>query len=336
MALTFGDVKKLTHIYAGPGGACEDTKEASLFARQVLEYMMLNGAWGSIRRFHFKAVKGCITLPPELETPLQVKIDGRAGTVWNQWMEFQSVTSDLTGQDCQPAGKALKFQPNSVYTAYPLPPTGTQLGVISTCNEDPDAYIIFQGNDVTGREIITTWKGQTVVGEKFTPKKGIMTYGQVPFAEITGVIKSKTKGYIQVWAVNPENESAMFLGDYSPLDERPQFKQAFVVGCNPSVITDVLVQGRIKLKSAYTDNDIVPFDSINTIKFTAQFLQAEENNNINVANYKDNRVDKMIESEASYKRVSPGTPVPTFAPLSGGAVRGIVNYGRGWGYRFIK
>jgi len=321
--LTFLEVQRLTAEFSGRGGSCVGTPDARLFARRVLQYVQKKGAYGSIRRFHFKAQKGCITLPPELAVPLQVLVDGRVGTVWNQWMTFQSVTCDLEG-GC-PAGKALEVLPGPVFTAYPIPDPGSILAVIGTCKEE-DSFITIQGVDTTGREVVTNWRGQQIVGEKFTIQKNVLTYGKVKFGRITGIVKDQTKGYVQLWAVNPETQASLFLGDYSPLEKFPSYTQAKVLGCSCSTIVDVIVQGRIRLKEQYSDNDIVPFDDTNVIVFGAQSLQAEANNQIQVASYKDGKVDKMIEEDAGYQRVSPGTPVNTFAPLSGGAVKGIVRY----------
>lgn len=325
-ALTFLEVQKLTAEYGGRGGLCVGTPEAETFARRVMEYIMLLGAYGSIRRFHFKAFKGCIALPPELEVPLQVKVDGRVGTVWNQWMTFQSVTCDLEAP-CSPATKALKVLPDPVYTAYPVPAGGSILAVLSTCDERDDSSIVIKSKDITGREIITDYRGEQAVGEKFTSlKKNTLKYGKAIHGTITGIVKSKTYGYVQLWAVNPQTGSGIFLADYSPLEETPQYTGAEVIGCNCNGVVDVVVQGRIRLKQNYAANDIVPFDSMNTITFAAQKIQAEANNNVQLAGYKGNLVKEMIEDEAAYKRVSPGSPVNTFAPLSGGAVKGIVRY----------
>lgn len=321
--LTFLDVQRLTAEYSGRGGGCVGTPDARLFARRVMQYVQKKGAYGSIRRFHFKAQKGCITLPPELEVPLQVLVDGRVGTVWNQWMTFQSVTCDLEG-GC-PAGKALEVLPGPVFTAYPIPQPGSILGVLGTC-EETDAFITVQGVDETGRVVVTNWRGQEIIGEKFTISKNQLNYGKVKFGRITGIVKDTTKGYVQLWAVEPQSQSSIFLGDYSPVEKTPGYTQAKVIGCNPTAIVDVIVQGRIRLKETYSDNDVVPFDDTNVLVFGAQSLQAEANNQIGVAAYKDGKVDKMIEEDAGYQRVSPGSPVNTFAPLSGGAIKGIVRY----------
>lgn len=320
--LTFLDVRRLVADYASRGGACADTKTVELFARQVLEYIMLNGAYGSIRRFSFLAQQGCISLPYELETPLQVKIDRQVGSVWNQWMTLSSVQGDLTG--CLDAHNVLEPLPNPAFTAFDLPPGGSVVGVLGTCQEEAETYIIVQGKDPTGREIVTTYKGEQIVGEKFPIKKNVMGYGQVKFGEITGIIKTPTKGYVQIWAVEPNTKQSQFLGDYSPLDEKPSYKKVRITGCSCSSLVEVVVQGRIRLKGKYVDNDIVPFDSMNTIIFAAQKLQAENNNNVQVANYKGGVLKDMIENEAAYKRVNPGTPVNTFRGTSGGAVKGIV------------
>lgn len=321
MSITFGDVRTLVASYVGRGGACADAKETELFARQVLEKLMISGSFGSTRKFEFVAEKGRVTLPPELEVPLQVKINDQVGTVWNRWMTFHSVAAEVNG--CSPAGKVLMEEPNPVCTIYSVPAGGSKIGILGTCNEAENSFITVSGKDLTGREIFTMFDGEQISGEKFRIKKDNLRTGQVVFGEITGVVKSKTKGYVQLWATNNNNSVQQFLGDYSPLEEVPQYRSVKLLDNNCGQYVKVTIIGRIKLKEKYADNDIVPFDSSITMMLAAQQLQSEGNYDSQNAAYKNTALDKILEQEAGYKKVSPGTPVNVFHPLSGGAVKGI-------------
>lgn len=318
---TFGDVRRLVAEYAGRGGVCPTSKTAETFARTVLESLLYSGQYGSQRRFDFVAERGRIALPPELQTPLQVKINDQVGTVWNKWMTFASVSDCLKG--CEPLGRVIQEEPNPVFTVYDVPEGGSKLGVMGTCQESEDAHLIVTGQDITGREIITTFEGQQIVGEKFRIRKNNLRFGQVIFGKITGVTKSKTQGYVQLWATNHDASVNKFLGDYSPLEEAPQYSAIKLISPNCPPYVKVSIIGRIRLKEKYADNDIIPFDSTFPITMAAQRIQSEANNDIQTAGYKVQALANIIENEAGYKKVNPGTPVNVFYPLSGGAVRGI-------------
>lgn len=320
MPLTFLDVKNLVAEYAGKGGKCVTSPEVNTFAREVLEYLLLEGKYGSIRSYSFYTQNGCFTAPAELETITQVKINGRVGTSWNKWCEFYSISSDIPG--CVPAPNVLSEQPNYVATAYDVPPGGSLLGVRGLCEESEDSYFIVQGKDVTGREIITSFNGEQIVGEKFRIKKNEIRYGSVIFGEITAVIKPQTNGYVQLYAVQPDSQNYVFLGDYSPIDEKPWFKKYKVSGC--SGITHVNAIGKIRLRNHYTDQCIVPFESSVIIKIAAQRLQAEENNQIDIATHKRNTVKEFVTDEAESKKTVSGSPINVFHATSPGVVKGII------------
>lgn len=320
MALTFGDVRKEVAEYAGRGGKCVDSPETARFARKVLEHLLISGQYGSIRKFCFVAEKGLFTAPPEFEIALKVRIDGRVGEVWSKWFSYHSVSCELDG--CEPAEKILADEPNPVCTAYPLPKGGSILGVLGTCEEE-NAFLIVQGKDPTGREIITMFDGEQIVGERFRIKKGELRFGKVMFGEITGILKSKTNGYTQLFAVDPVNRQQKFLGDYSPLEEIPRYKQLRIMSNRCAPLHHVSVLARIRLKDHYTDNDIVPFESTLPLTIAAQRLFAESNNDLNVVNAKKASLKEFIEGEAAYKKGGGTFKVDVFVPLSGGAIKNI-------------
>ena len=219
MFLTFGQIKKYVAKYAGNGGKCHTSPEVDAFAMQVLHKYLLEGA-DTLRKFCFHAVKGCITLPYELATPLKVKIDdGNLSKVWSKWKEFY--TQD-TLRDGVNAGDALYEDVNSYFTVYDIPYPEAYVGALALEKEDAEAYLIVQGYDITGREVITQHKGETVYGEYLPLQQNKTVISTVKFSKITGINKSRTKGSVQLYAFNPIKSERYFLSEYTGYEETPE------------------------------------------------------------------------------------------------------------------
>ncbi len=220
MPLTFKQAKEILAKYDGRGGSCVDAPTVPLFVQKVLQHLLYSGEYGALRTFSFCAQRGCVTLPYELETPIKIKIGDRVGTVWDKWYDYHS-SKEMS--DCLPAGQALIEDPNYYPTVYDIPfAEGALIGAIAVCNEDEDAHIIVQGYDATGREIVTqNYKGEQVVGEYLRIQQGVIKYTKAPFAKITGIVKTQTKGYVQLLWVSPSRNLKGFLADYSPLETAP-------------------------------------------------------------------------------------------------------------------
>lgn len=321
MAITFGEAKNLLAQFAGRGGKCSNAKEVNLFVKQVLQYLLYSGTYGNLRKFCFNAREGCFTAPFELETPLKIKIEGNVGTVWSKWMEFYNY-GELDG--CVPASDALYEEPNLYPTVYELPSGGARVGALATACEDEGAYLIVQGLDPSGREVITNHEGTQVVGEYLRLRKGILRYTQVQFGKITAIEKSKTNGYVQLFWVNSDASFRGFLADYSPLEEKPMYRRFRITSANCGCSVKVSVLARIRLKENYADNDILPFDNVYALSIAGQAVQAQFNNDAATAQAKDQMMQDLIARESEYKRAGSGQPVDIFYPLSGGSITNIV------------
>jgi hypothetical protein len=321
MSILYGEAKKILSQYSGRGGKCPSDAEIDLFCRQVFQYMLFSGQHGSLRKFCFNAIKGCFTIPYELEVPLKVKIDGAVGTVWNRWFEYYNI-GELDG--CVPASDALYEEPNTFPTVYDLPNTHCRVGVLGTAEESADAHLIVTGVDASGREIITDHQGEKITGELLRIKKCSIRYTNVQFAKITGITKTKTNGYVQLLWVRPELNTRGFLSDYSPYEEAPQYRRFKLTtpNCGPCIKVSVL--GKIRLKDHYGDNEIIPFDNLYALQLAGQMQNSQYNNDPAMAEAKDKTLQDVIMKENEYKRIQPGSPVDIFYPLSAGAIKGIV------------
>lgn len=320
MPLLFSQFKELVAPYVGKAGKCPTASETAIFARQVMEYLLLAGSQAGVRKLCIVAHKGCVTLPPEVDVPLKVKIEKRSAETWTKWGSFSSASGSF--ESYREVGDALIETGEYTPLAYPLPACGSIVGVMAVCEEEPDSYVTIQGNDITGRRIFTSVEGESIPGERFRLVKGQIRHGKVRFGEITAVVKPKTKGYVSVHAVDVENNSQDFLGDYSPFDERPMFrKYRLTTKCGDTANLSILC--RVRLRDVYHDHDLTLFDNTIAVVLAAQRLQSEVNYDSAMANYKKQAVDELLDREAGYKKNS-GLPVDVFYPLSGGAIRGIV------------
>lgn len=316
--ITWLEAKNRLKEFAGRGGGCVTAPGLDSFVREVLQYMLFNNANGNQRQFCFHACKGCITVPYELDVPIKIKIDGEVGTVWDRWYEYHS-TLTLEERGCFPAARALIEDPNLYPTVYDLPTGGAQVGVSGTCLEAEDAHAIIKGVDTTGREVITFHEGKQIVGEYLRIRKGELRHTTTVFAQVTEVFKTKTNGYVQAYWVRPVFNQKGFLADYSPLEEKPAYRR-FKLTTPCHGVQKVSILGRIRLKPAYSDSDLIPFDNLFALSVAGQTVNAMYNNDVQSAVAKDQMVKNLIDNENSYKRPQNGQPVEVFLPLSAGYI----------------
>ncbi len=321
MSLTFADVKKLVAPYAGRAGKCYDAADTASFARSVMEYLLYSGSQSGIRKLCILAHRGCISLPPEVEVPIKVRIDHKVSTIWNKWYSFHSSSEGF--DKCIAANDILIEDGSLTPLAYGLPTNGSVVGIIGTCEEEEGAFVTIQGKDTTGRQVYTTFNGEQIAGEKFLIKKNQLRYGKVRFGEITGITKPRTNGYISLYAVTPITDSRTFLADYAPSDEHPLYRKFIVNSTECANIAHLSMLCRVKLRDSYLDNELTFFDNALAIQLGAQRIQGEVNNDAATANYKRQAVEDILEKEAGYKKIS-GSPIDIFFPLSGGTIRNIV------------
>jgi len=322
MPILYAEAKKILAQYVGRGGKCANTPDIDLFCRQVFQQLLYSGQHGNIRKFCFQAFKGCVTIPFELEVPIKVKIDGAIGNVWNKWFTWYNI-NEFDG--CLPASTALYEEPNLYPTVYDIPEGGARVGVLATATEADTAHVIVQGTDPTGREVFTTHNGVQIAGEYLRIRRGELRYTQVKFGKITAITKTPTKGYVQLLWVKPDAGGTKgFLADYSPLEEIPQYRRFKITtpDCGPAVNVSIL--GRIRVKDAYADNDVLPFDNLYALSLAGQIVNKQYNDDVQVADSKQKTLEGVIDKENEYKRGAQGKPIDIYAPLSGGAIRNIV------------
>ena len=189
--------------------------------------------------------------------------------------------------------------------------------------------MIVAGLDLTGREVVTQHKGEEIIGEYLSIKKGIKTISNVNFSVITSITKTRTKGYVSLYGVDPSSGAKKFLSDYTPYTELPQYRRFRLAATCPDY-TRVSIYGRIRLKDYYSDNDILPFENLYAIELAGQAVQSSRNDDPQSAAAKDTLMVGMLNRENSSKQVNNGQPVEMYHPLSMGSIGNIVGRRSGW------
>ena len=316
--ITYREAKQLLFRFQGTAGRCIDDPAVDTFVRQVLEYLLYQGTHGNERKFCFQAHNGCFTLPKELEVPLKISIDGRAGTVWNRWFEYHS--GSMVNNKCLPSDAATE-EPNRFPTVYDGPLTGFRVGVKGWCDESPNAHVIVKGVDPTGKEIFTDHQGVPMVGEYLTIRKGILTVSNQIFGRITEIAKTVTEGYCTLFWTDEQNLRTGYLADYDPYETNPSYRRIRILTPDCPPLCTVSVLGRIKLKDYYAPEDLIPFDNRYLLSMAGQAVNGMFNDAVDVASVKTKMVENLIEREGEYKKVSTGQPFDIYQPLSGGSVK---------------
>lgn len=320
MIITFKEAKNLLAKYAGKAGKCPDSDEVGLFVKEVIQQLLFRGASGNLRKWVFVTQNGMFTAPPDLELPVKMRVEGQAGNVFDKFYEFYDSS---TLANCTPCEEGLVEEINSYYTQFDLPEGGARLLVVPMCKEDEDAHLLIQGIDEHGKEIYMPHKGERFKGEYLSVNKETPKYTKKTFVRITGIQKTQTKHYVRLYWYDPETGDKGLLAEYKPNDTQPSFRRFRVVSLSCEECFKITILGRIRFCDNYHDNDIIPVSNIRALKLMAQQLQAEDNDDLQNAAYKNQRIQQALDNENQYKR-TPQATIDFFGPTSPGAIKNLI------------
>lgn len=303
MIITLGQAREAVAEYAGKSGKCPTTEAVRLFVLEVVQRLLHRGAHGNLRKWTFCLSNGCFTAPHDMEVPIKVKIDGYPERVWSKWYEFYDVhISDLHCDDYKPG---LFEEVNTYYTAYDIPVAGAHIAAVPLEVEDPNAYIIIQGEDLAGRDVYTTCQGRRFHGEKIAINRETPVFTKNVFSKITGIEKSITCNYVRLYWQNiaaGQIAGRGLLAEYRPTDTHPSFRRFRVPAAKNDCPVKATVLGRVRDIEYRNNNDVLPITSISNLRQMAQLIQAEQNEKINVAQYHGQGIDRSINDENEYHR----------------------------------
>jgi hypothetical protein len=309
MIVTLGMAREALAPFAGRAGKCADSEGVRLFVAQAVERSLFKGADGNERKWKFHVTNGMFTAPPDLQTAVKCKVDGRPERVWSKWYEF----FDVNGEDrCNRAFvPGLMEVAEQFSTIYDIPFPGARIAAVPLSSESADAFITIQGTDANGRDVYTHSGGQLVHGEKIRISREKPVYTKTVFSKVTSVEKTITNNHVRLyWQLHhPVTKQPLergLLAEYRPTDTHPSYRRFRVPGIDRNCITAISVIGRVALLENYHDNDVLPITSLSVLRQIAITMQAEENKDFQSAAYFDRGHTSLIEDQNEYNRPATG------------------------------
>jgi hypothetical protein len=171
----------------------------------------------------------CVTLPREVETPLQINIGGTPAHANNRFFSFHlngpgDACGDTVGYSWDDKGD---------YPTVQDPTQPVQLIAFLEDAGDTNAELWVYGYDEQNRWVRTEINGEMVDGY---PVPTVFGYA-VPnptapkISRITRVRKSVTRGYIRLTSFDIGSTTGVLIGDYAPTETEPSYRR-IVLGRN--------------------------------------------------------------------------------------------------------
>jgi hypothetical protein len=310
MITTFGQILQIVAPYIGKSGIGEcsftDPIARLKVATLIQEYVQRSG---TLRKWCLYSRDNIITLPRDLALILKVKINGAVEPVHSKWYEYYD-TMNPSEFDCPNEWQSGVIQEvNNFPTVYNLSHHGAHVlaEIGKGCKSVDGAYTIIQGISAdTGEDVYTTYKGETIHGERLDLEAMTAKRTRTRFKTITNITKTETNDYVKYYQQVDKSQTPTVLSMLAPKEIIGEFRRAKILTtkCNPSQCYKLSVLGRVQIRSDYHDNDIVPITDINSLLSLAQAQQSTLNNNLQAAGFKYQLLDRQIEDEQMYNRVS--------------------------------
>lgn len=326
MTTTFSELKEQVGSVVG---SCSDEKKSEL-AISVLRYLHNEGAFGLYRKWKLFATECSVTLPPDLDMPKKVSINGNPRPVQDFWHEFNDVNSydaaEYHNDDyfCTSEGGGIRVEADFFATSCDLPCEGgyVYMAPIQTPNaplyvEKDDLEAIIHGTEVsTQRDVVLAHDNTLSRGERLNISAEKPLFSTIQYGKITNLIKPQTLNrYGLFWKSHKSDPAATggLLAELGPFETKARFRRAYIPGlssyyqdyyksdshCQCGVYLTIL--GTIRIKDHYDDNELLPFCEGVDFKLAAKalhgVLNASNSDELNVALRQKQEVEQNINKE---------------------------------------
>lgn len=303
--LTLGDARKKLSRYVQNGVPC--TSPRVPVELEMAQHRLINkaGAQSTIRAVELYA-DGCsrVTMPREAKYLIKARVCGniRPAQLLSRFYRYLSNgPGDLTSFST--AGIEDLGEDHATFYEWPEQPL--RVMAIAEDSGDNGVTLHVRGLDEYGRELIV----DGIPGVDL-----ILSWGQSPedpprytkqfFSKITGLVKPETKGWVHVFAYQPQFKNYQRVASMHPRDTTTRYKRYQL----PSPWAHRVVQGLVKLRVLPLEHDHDPLviDNIASLKAMLQAMQAEDAGNIRRAREHEMvAVDLLREEFREYDSMLP-------------------------------
>ena len=268
--ITYADVKEAA---ANEVGICPDSEEMRKLVNMASRWLWEDETYIMQQQLACYSVTGqCLVLDREhaafadvmsfrgQECPESVRLDLKN----RRWRSMER----RSAMCCQ---ELALMEIGTVVVHTQVPEGKWRLMAVSDRPEDEKAYIRVEGLDLDSRPIHyyeENGEEMALVGsDPNDPKPPV--FSEWYFSRITSVYKSKTKGYVYLYAYDPVSTERILLARYHPLDTSPCFAAYTIEGmcCDPCNDKPLIIEGLATpaYREVLFDWDVMPVQSLHAI-----------------------------------------------------------------------
>ncbi len=227
----------------------------------ILERKVLLAAYGDM-----------LVLPDEIRRIKKYWLGGRTLVPQGSIFEFMEAGPGLSGALEQDSSTLIDMNYSPVVYQ---PPAFLKLELL-TDRDEPDCQIIIRGLDASGNEVRSA---NGTAGETIQLKTANeLVESRQSFKKITSIMKTSTRGYVHVYAVDPTDGAKYYLAKLSPSVRNSAFRTYRIPGYNfdsatdEPVLTEVSALVLMKTPASFQNDDIVLIDDVAAVEAVARSM----------------------------------------------------------------
>lgn len=288
---TFGSVKaQLARV--AQNGMCSTDPQLLARVNEAQERLLNKGLYaGTYARYSVCVYGGCITLPREFESILGYNFGGKPCQVYNQWYEFMD-----NGPGIAPAGDWKHLIDRGYAPTFRSLPSQKYIKVYTDLTEDATATILFRGSDTYNSRIQTLEGDSYIDGERLTLSTTPLTTSKA-FRDVDAINKTVTKGWVRVYAVDPDTNSESCIAILAPDETLPHYRRYAIPGYENEDGSTVTVLAKRKFIPITSDDDDLIVTNLGALKMMMIAIEKEENNNIQEAVVYEAKAVELLREE---------------------------------------
>lgn len=300
---TYGSVKdQLARVTQN--GMCATDPQLLARTNEAQERLLNKGLYaGTYGRYAVCVYGGCITLPREFESIVGYNFGQVPGQVYNEWYEFMD-----NGPGIAPAGDWKRLIDRGYVPTFRDLPDQRYIKVYTDLVEDSNAYILFRGSDTFNNRVQTQYNDQFIDGERLPLSTSPVTTSKA-FRQVDAVNKSVTKGWVRVYAVDPDTGTESCIAILAPDETLPMYRRYAIPGYENEEGSLVTVLAKRKFIPVVSDDDDLIVTNLGALKMMAIAIEKEENNNLDeAAKYEAKALDLLREELREVQGAAIGRP----------------------------
>lgn len=309
-------------------GTC-DTTRIDARINEALERLLDQQDWECLKRaVRITSCNNTFALPYNAEKILWCDIDGSPANVYGQAYQYlSSGPGDSMYASTAGRFKDLADLGDHWPVMYDIPKvlelgdlstlevSGLRVCAFSTSASDVTKSLKLQGLGPAGEAVLG---GETIPIQRWAEGVEGQLYGTWDkslklsanlFAEILGVSKTATSGYVCLYAVNPATSHMFLLAKYHPSQLLPQFRRYRITNTLTGYASSVLALVRLRHIPLSDPDDILPVDSLQALKLAIMSISAENAKDFATAGATLNAALASMSKREEAKTMTRGTPV---------------------------